>query len=138
MKNEVIKCQGVCKVVEGLTIIGETSYKFKCSVCGMALGIPKQNSMTQKEIADKASCKTMQVCTYIKTFIGKGKHSEKGAINFSVLSDRTGIKNLGKVLGRKGVSLTTIFRVLEAIKVLCLENGVDYEPLNEKVCSLFK
>lgn len=79
----------------------------------------------QKRIEIIADEKTAFIASAIKNSIEKNKHSAKGAINAVALSERSGIKNVGKVLERDAVSMRTILRILQALKELAKERNVD-------------
>lgn len=66
-----------------------------------------------------------KVIQAIKNHISKGGHAGLGAANLLAVGERAGIKNLGTVLKRKGISLNTVCRVVTAIKEVnqdCAEN----------------
>lgn len=75
-----------------------------------------------------------KVIQAIKNHISKGGHAGHGAANLMAVGDRAGIKNLGMVLKRKGVSLNTVCRVVTALKEIaphCAEN------LNREISDAF-
>jgi hypothetical protein len=57
-----------------------------------------------------------KVIQAIRNHISKGGHAGLGAANLLAVGERAGIKNLGTVLKRPGISLNTVCRVVEAIK----------------------
>lgn len=66
-----------------------------------------------------------KVIQAIQNHIVKGGHAGHGAANLLAVGDKAGIKNLGTVLKRPGISLNTVCRVVTAIKELapdCSEN----------------
>lgn len=66
-----------------------------------------------------------KVIQAIQNHIVKGGHAGHGAANLLAVGDKAGIKNLGTVLKRKGISLNTVCRVVTAVKELapdCAEN----------------
>ncbi len=57
----------------------------------------------------------------IRNHISKGGHAGLGAANLLAVGEKAGIKNLGTVLKRPGISLVTICRVVNAIKEVAPE-----------------
>ena len=75
-----------------------------------------------------------KVIQAIKNHISKGGHAGLGAANLLAVGEKAGIKNLGTVLKRKGISLNTVCRVVSAIKEIapdCAEN------LNREIADAF-
>jgi hypothetical protein len=75
-----------------------------------------------------------KVIQAIKNHISKGGHAGLGAANLLAVGEKAGIKNLGTVLKRKGISLNTVCRVVSAIKEIapdCAEN------LNREIAEAF-
>lgn len=93
--------------------------------------------MTAQQIDTIAQQRTQAIVLAIQNFIQKGGHAEKGAINLVLISERTGIKNLGKVLQRKGISMRTIFRILVAIDEIAIINQVDTSALQQDIVDAF-
>ena len=89
------------------------------------------NNQTRIEII--ADEKTALITQAIKNSIEKNKHSTKGAINAVAISERSGIKNIGKVLDRDAVSMRTILRILQALKELAKERKVDISGTMEVI-----
>ena len=92
----------------------------------------------QEQIEITAQAKALQIGVYIKKFVAKGKHQDKGAINLKAVSERSGIPNLGFVLRQKGITMCRVFRVLEALRELCDETGTDITPLHDQRSNLIK
>lgn len=92
----------------------------------------------QEQIEITAQAKALQIGVYIKRFVAKGKHQEKGAINLKVVSERSGIPNLGFVLRQKGITMCRVFRVLEALRELCKETGTDITPLHDQISQIIR
>lgn len=66
--------------------------------------------------------------------ISKGGHAGLGAANLLAVGEKAGIKNLGTVLKRKGISLVTVCRVVTAIKEVTPECA---EKLNRELAEAF-
>jgi len=71
----------------------------------------------------------------IQNHITKGGHAGHGAANLLAVGEKAGIKNLGTVLKREGISLRTTFRVVEAIKEI---NPACTESLNRELSEAFQ
>ena len=70
----------------------------------------------------------------IRNHISKGGHAGLGAANLLAVGENAGIKNLGTVLKRKGISLVTACRVVNAIKAV---NPECAESLNRELAEAF-
>ena len=70
----------------------------------------------------------------IKSHIAKGGHAGLGAANLLAVGEKAGIKNLGTVLKRKGISLVTVCRVVNAIKEVAPECA---PSLNRELADVF-
>jgi hypothetical protein len=83
----------------------------------------------------KESNETAQkIIQAIQNHITKGGHAGHGAANLLAVGEKAGIKNLGTVLKRPGISLNTVCRVVSAIKEIapdCAEN------LNREIAEAF-
>lgn len=71
----------------------------------------------------------------IQNHITKGGHAGHGAANLLAVGEKAGIKNLGTVLKRKGISLNTVCRVVTAIKELAPACA---ESLNRELLESFQ
>lgn len=83
---------------------------------------------------NKDNEKAKKIIEAIKNHISKGGHAGLGAANLLAVGEKAGIKNLGTVLKRKGISLNTVCRVVTAIKEIapdCAEN------LNREISDAF-
>ena len=84
----------------------------------------------------KESNETAQkVIQAIQNHITKGGHAGLGAANLLAVGEKAGIKNLGTVLKRKGISLNTVCRVVTAIKELAPDCA---ESLNHELLEAFE
>ena len=63
------------------------------------------------------------IIAVIKSHIEKGGHAGLGSVNLLAVGERAGIKNLGTVLRRKGISLVTVCRVVNALNELAPESA---------------
>ena len=70
----------------------------------------------------------------IQNHIVKGGHAGHGVANLLAVGDKAGIKNLGTVLKRPGISLNTVCRVITAIKEISPECA---ESLNRELSEAF-
>lgn len=70
----------------------------------------------------------------IQNHITKGGHAGHGAANLLAVGEKAGIKNLGTVLKRPGISLNTVFRVVKAITDI---NPACAESLNRELAEAF-
>ena len=71
----------------------------------------------------------------IQNHISKGGHAGHGAANLLAVGDKAGIKNLGTVLKRPGISLNTVCRVITAIKEIAPDCA---ESLNRELSEAFQ
>lgn len=71
----------------------------------------------------------------IQNHITKGGHAGHGAANLLAVGEKAGIKNLGTVLKRKGISLNTACRVVDAITEI---NPACAESLNRELLQAFE
>ena len=71
----------------------------------------------------------------IQNHISKGGHAGLGAANLLAVGDKAGIKNLGTVLKRPGISLNTVCRVITAIKEIAPDCA---ESLNRELSEAFQ
>lgn len=84
----------------------------------------------------KESSETAEkVIQAIQNHITKGGHAGHGAANLLAVGGKAGIKNLGTVLKRKGISLNTVCRVVDSIKEI---NPDCAESLNRELLEAFK
>ena len=81
-----------------------------------------------------AAEKNAAICQAIKDSLNLNAHRDSKtrdgskAINSAALSEKSGVKNLAQVFRRKSVSMHTVLRILEALKELAAERGVDINP----------
>jgi hypothetical protein len=75
-----------------------------------------------------------KVIQAIRNHISKGGHAGLGAANLLAVGEQAGIKNLGTVLKRPGISLVTICRVVNAIEVVAPECA---KSLNDELAEAF-
>lgn len=71
----------------------------------------------------------------INNHIVKGGHAGLGAANLLAVGEKAGIKNLGTVLKRPGISLNTVCRVITAIKEIAPDCA---ESLNRELSEAFQ
>lgn len=70
----------------------------------------------------------------IQNHIVKGGHAGLGAANLLAVGEQAGIKNLGTVLRRPGISLNTVCRVIDSIKEV---NPACTKSLNRELAEAF-
>lgn len=84
----------------------------------------------------KESNETAQkIIQAIQNHISKGGHAGHGAANLLAVGEKAGIKNLGTVLKRPGISLKTVCRVVDAITEI---NPACAESLNRELAEAFQ
>ena len=82
-----------------------------------------------------AAEKVELIAEAILSTLQKGSHKTK-AINAVLLSERSGVKNIGKVLRREAVSLRTVLRIFEALKDVAKERGIDISETTNKIIKI--
>ena len=63
------------------------------------------------------------IISVIKSHIEKGGHAGLGSVNLLAVGEKAGIKNLGTVLRRKGISLVTVCRVVNSLNDIAPESA---------------
>lgn len=83
---------------------------------------------------NKSNQTAENIISVIKSHINQGAHSGLGSVNLLAVGERAGIKNLGTVLRRKGISLMTVCRVVNALNELAPESA---EKLKREISEAF-
>lgn len=69
--------------------------------------------MKETSSADEMAAKFVGV---VKSHIVRNQHPTAGQLSYLAVGEKCGIKNLGNVLGRKGIKLHTVCKVIHALK----------------------
>ena len=89
-----------------------------------------------------AAEKTASICQAIKDGLKKNAHRDSRvndgskAINSAALSEACGVKNIGQVLDREAVSLRTVLRIIEGLKAIAHERGVDISETLTRIANI--
>jgi len=83
---------------------------------------------------NKSNQTAENIIAVIKSHINQGAHSGFGSVNLLAVGEKAGIKNLGTVLRRKGISLVTVCRVVNALNELAPESS---EKLKREISEAF-